>query len=122
MGLSAAGQFVEARAAIDDGLDFADRMEAHWIMPESLRVKGEILRLNAREEAEDCFQKSLDWARRQGALSWEVRAATSLAKLWRVDGKIAEARKLLSDVRGRFTEGFDTADLRAACAVIDELG
>ena len=71
--------------------------------------------------AEDHFRQALDWARRQGALSWELRAATSLARLRRDQGLSADATVLLQPVYGRFTEGFDTADLKAAKALLDAL-
>jgi predicted ATPase len=70
--------------------------------------------------AEDYFQQALDWARRQKALSWELRAATSLAKLWHQDDKTSEVEKLLSAVYGQFIEGFDTIDLRTAAALLNE--
>jgi predicted ATPase/DNA-binding winged helix-turn-helix (wHTH) protein len=124
-GLAAAGQIAEAHRTIDDALERADRTEERWCMAELLRIKGEILRLdgsaNADATAEDHFQQALGWARRQEALSWELRAATSMAKLWRQNGKTAEAHALLSAVYHRFTEGFETADLRAARALIDKL-
>jgi predicted ATPase/DNA-binding winged helix-turn-helix (wHTH) protein len=121
--LAAAGQFAEAHSTIDDALERADRMGEHWMTPELLRTKGEVLRLDGAMEggAEDYFQRALNWARRQEALSWELRAATSLAKLWRQDGKTTEAAELLSSVYNRFTEGFDTADLRTARSLVDEL-
>ncbi len=123
LGLAAIGQIPEARAAIDDALAYAERIQEHWIRPELLRVKGEILRLDgtAEEPAEGWIQQALDYARRQRALSWELRAATSLAQLWQRGGKIAEATELLSSVYNRFTEGFDTADLRTARTLIQEL-
>jgi predicted ATPase len=71
--------------------------------------------------AEGHFRQALDWARRQGALSWELRAATSLARLWYEQSRPAEALALLQPVYDRFTEGFDTADLRAAKALLDDL-
>jgi predicted ATPase len=63
----------------------------------------------------------LDWARRQGALSWELRAATSLTRLRRDQGKVQQARELLAPVYGWFTEGFDTRDLKEAKALLEEL-
>jgi predicted ATPase len=75
----------------------------------------------AAAAAEDHFRQALDWARRQGALSWELRAATSLARLWRDQARSNEARELLSSVYDRFTEGFATADLGAAKALLDHL-
>ena len=69
--------------------------------------------------AEDHFRQALDWARRQGALSWELRTATSLARLRRDQNRSAEAIALLAPIYNRFTEGFETADLKAAKALID---
>jgi predicted ATPase len=63
----------------------------------------------------------LGWARRQGALSWELRAATSLARMWRKQDRSQEARELLAPVYDRFIEGFETADLKAAKALLDNL-
>jgi predicted ATPase len=94
-------------------------------MAELLRIKGELLLLegapNAAAAAEDHFRQALDWARQQGALSWELRAATSLARLRRNQGRPAEAAALLQPVYDRFTEGFTTSDLKAAKALLDEL-
>jgi predicted ATPase len=78
-------------------------------------------RPDAAAAAEDHFRQALDWARRQGALSWELRAATSLARLWRDQGRIKEAGELLAPVHDRFIEGFETADLKAAKALIGDL-
>ena len=75
----------------------------------------------AEAEAEACFLKALDIARKQQAKSLELRAATSLARLWQQQGKKAEARALLAPVYQWFTEGFDTADLRDAKALLEEL-
>jgi len=72
-------------------------------------------------EAEACFQQALDIARRQQAKFWELRTATSLARLWQQQGKQAEARALLAPIYGWFTEGFDTADLQEAKALLAEL-
>jgi predicted ATPase len=71
--------------------------------------------------AEKHFLDSLDWARRQGALSWELRTSTSLARLQQGQGRIAEARTLLQSVYDRFSEGFETADLKTAKACLDSL-
>jgi predicted ATPase/DNA-binding winged helix-turn-helix (wHTH) protein len=123
-GMATAGQRAGARMAIDEALERCDHGEVRWCLPELLRIKGEILRLegtaDAIEAAEDHFKQALEWARRQEALSWELRAATSLAQLWHRRGKTAEADPLLSSVYSRFTEGFETADLRAARALIDQ--
>ncbi len=83
-----------------------------------LRVKSEKLGV---KEVEECFHQAIDIARRQSAKSLELRAATSLARLWQKQGKQKEARELLAPVYSWFTEGFDTADLKEAKALLDEL-
>jgi predicted ATPase len=92
-------------------------------MAEMLRIKGELFLTQgawgSAAAAEGCFRQALDWARRQGALSWELRAATSLARLLRDQGRSADAIAVLQPVYDRFTEGFETADLKAAKAVIE---
>ena len=102
-----------------------ERSPGGWLTPELLRLKGEILLLQsipaAAETAADLFWRALHWARRQGALSWELRAATSLAQLWRDQGRSADATGVLQLVYDRFAEGLDTADLRAARALLDTL-
>jgi predicted ATPase/DNA-binding winged helix-turn-helix (wHTH) protein len=96
-----------------------------WNAAEILRVKGEQARKDhgseAARTAEAAYLRSLDIARRQGALSWELRTATSLARLWRDQHRPREARELLADVHGRFTEGFQTADYARAGALLLEL-
>lgn len=123
-GLTTAGRFAEARQAIEEALERANTNEEHWCLPELLRIKGEVMRsggsADADVAAEDCLRQALDCARRQGALSWELRAAMNLARLWHGNSKTAEADELLSSVYGRFTEGFDTVDLKTARALIDE--
>src|SRR5262249_31697622 len=89
------------------------------------RLKGALLlqqSLDNQAEAETCFHQSLDIARNQQAKSWELRAATSLARLWQQQGRRDEARQVLGDVYNWFTEGFDTADLKDAKALLNELG
>jgi predicted ATPase len=123
--LGRAGQNVEGLAAIEEAIARSERTEERWAMAELMRVKGELLLLQgapgAAAAAEDHFRQALDWARRQGALSWELRAATSLARLLRDRDRIAEARDLLAPIYERFTEGFGTADLRAGKKLLDEL-
>jgi predicted ATPase len=88
-----------------------------------LRQAGEAgLQPSSTEAAETSFQQALAIARRQQAKSWELRAATSLGRLWQQQGKRDEARELLAPIYGWFTEGFDTADLREAKALLEELG
>ena len=100
--------------------------KADWYIAELLRVKGELLLLQGAPEAaataEDHFRQALDWARRQGALSWELRAATSLARLRRDQGRPTDATACLQPIYDRFTEGFGTADLVAAKQLLDDLG
>ena len=94
-------------------------------MAELMRVKGELLLSQGAPgaaAAEDHFRQALDWARRQGALSWELRAATSLARLLRNQGRPADAIACLQPVYDRFTEGFDTTDLITAKQLLDKLG
>jgi predicted ATPase/DNA-binding winged helix-turn-helix (wHTH) protein len=121
--LGRAGQIADGLAAIDEGIERCERTEEHRIMSEFLRIKGELLLLQGGSSAagEDHFQRALDWARRQSALSWELRATMSLARLWRDQGCPADAMALLQPVHDRFTEGFDTVDLQAAKALIDAL-
>ena len=100
-----------------------DTGEPRWDA-ELHRLKGELLLARAaehHEEAETCFQHALDVARRQQARSWELRAAMSLSRLWQQHGNRDEARALLAPIYGWFTEGFDTADLQEAKALIEEL-
>ena len=112
----------EGLAAIEEALAFVEETGERFWKAEIHRLKGELLLLageGARVEA--CFQTALDVARRQGALSLELRAATSLARLWKDTGRGQEARRLLADVYARFSEGFDTADLREAKSLLDSL-
>src|SRR5262249_13809868 len=76
---------------------------------------------DAKSEAAACFQKAIEIARRQQAKSFELRASTSLARLWQQQGKKKQARKLLAQIYGWFTEGFETADLREAKTLLAEL-
>ncbi len=121
-GLGGAGQIAEGLVVVDKALARAEQTEAGWYLAELLRTKGELLLLGrvptAVETAEQCFQQALDVARRQDALAWELRAAMSLARLWRGQQRAGQARKLLSPVYHRFTEGFETADLVAAKALL----
>jgi predicted ATPase len=101
-GFLGTGQVSQAVVAIDEALEHAERNEERWCLAELLRVKGELLLIqrlqNAAGTAEDLFLEALGWARRQGALSWELRAATSLARLWRGEGRTGDARELFFPV------------------------
>jgi predicted ATPase len=122
------GQAEEGLALVAEALTVVNNSgERHW-EAELYRLKGELL-LNAEGgvrkaalTAEECFHQALAMARRQQARSFELRAALSLSRLWQQQGKRDAARELLAEVYGWFTEGFDTADLREARALLDELG
>jgi predicted ATPase len=95
-----------------------------WCEAELYRLQGTLLLTRSGEpyaEAEACLQQALAIARRQQAKSWELRAAMSLSRLWQRQGKRAEAYELLAPIYGWFTEGFDTADLPEAKALLEEL-
>ena len=118
------GQYDDARRCIDDAIDKVERSKEKWCEAEVHRVAGEVARKSpARdtEKAEKYFDRALAVARRQQAKSWELRAAISMARLWRSQGKSQQARELLAPVYGWFTEGFDTLDLKEAKALLDEL-
>ena len=117
-----AGRIAEGLAVIEAGFG---QSEAGWIAPELLRLRGELLLSQdapaASETAESLFRQALDEARQQEALSWELRAATSLARLLSNQGRRAEAIAHLKPVYDRFTEGFGTADLIAAKHLLNEM-
>jgi predicted ATPase/DNA-binding winged helix-turn-helix (wHTH) protein len=110
-------QHAEALATINEAITLSERQGGYLHMPEMLRVKGEILASTPGAEAqlaEQCFHGAIEWSQRQSALSWELRAASSLARHWFKQGRIDPARRLLAPIYGRFTEGFDTSDLVTA--------
>ena len=113
----------EGLAAADEALRRTERSNALWWMPEALRVKGELLLLSEdrASAAEGLFRRSLDLARRQGALSWELRTLTSLARSRRKQGRTVEAHDFLASVYWRFTEGFETPDLLSAKMLLEAL-
>jgi predicted ATPase/DNA-binding winged helix-turn-helix (wHTH) protein len=124
-GLGNLGQFDDALTVIDKELAFADNSGIQLHTPEHLRIKGElILSRDAPGKlmaAEVCFAQAIELAATQGALSWELRAATSLARLRLRQGREQEAIAVLKPVYDRFSEGFETADLRAARSILDGL-
>ena len=118
------GQLDDARRCIDDAIEKIERSKEKWCQAEVYRIAGEIALKSLApdpEKAETYFERALAVARQQQAKSWELRAATSLARLWRDQGKRDEARELLAPVYGWFTEGFDTRDLKEAKGLLDEL-
>jgi len=120
----AAGRVEEALGAVAEGLKQARETSARFNEAELCRLKGELLLMGGGPEAanaERCFREAVEIARRQSAKSLELRAATSLSRLLQRQGKREEARRLLAEVYFWFTEGFDTADLRDASALVDEL-
>ncbi len=97
--------------------------ERHW-EAELYRLRGELLlksKVQSVSEAETCFRHAIDIAQNQSAKSLELRAVTSLSRLWQQQGKKDEARQMLAKVYGWFTEGFDTVDLKEAKALLEEL-
>jgi hypothetical protein len=121
--LGQAGRFTEGLAALEAGVE---PFEDGCFSPELIRLKGELTLQQdmpgAAGSAEALLRQALDGAREQGALSWELRAATGLARALRSQGCPADAIACLRPVYDRFTEGFGTADLIAAKQLLDELG
>jgi adenylate cyclase len=123
-GLRKVARHDDALGALALGIAQAEQQGEHWYDTELHRLRAAILLDmggNAVEEAEALFSRALDIARRQEAKTFELRAATSLARLWQRRGKHAEARALLTPVYAWFTEGFDTGDLVEAKALLEEL-
>ena len=117
-----AGQIEEAVTLLDDALQIVERTGERWFAAELNRHKGQLLlRQGHSEAAEELYRKALSIAQEQEAKLWELRAAASLARLRRDQGRRAEARDLLAPVYGWFTEGFDTPDLKEAKALLDSL-
>jgi predicted ATPase len=114
------GATQEGLSTIAEARALSSRYDEHMWDAELDRVQGE-LRLKANGEAESLFQSAMAVAQRQGAKSFELRAAMSLARLWRDQGRLAEARRLFVPVYHWFREGFDTSDLVKAKALLDEL-
>jgi class 3 adenylate cyclase/predicted ATPase len=121
-----AGRPDAALRALDDALAIAKRTGDHFFLAEIYRLQGEITLAHNESgstgEAEELFHRSLEVARKQKALSWELRTAVSLARLWRGAGKRQQAADLLSPIGGKFKEGFLTSDLREAVQLMNELG
>jgi predicted ATPase len=118
------GQPEAALSFMDEAFALVEQTGEHHHLAEIHRLKGEFLLSQSSDsppEAEHCFHQALNIARHQQAKSWELRAATSLARLWQSQGKRQDAYDLLAPVYGWFTEGFDTADLIDAKALLDEL-
>src|SRR6516164_6197305 len=118
------GQFDDAWRCIGEAITAVETTKERISEAQVHRTAGEIALLSpARDaaKAEEYFERALAVARQQQAKSWELRAAMSLARLWRDQGKTVEARELLAPVYGWFTEGFDTRDLKEAKALLEQL-
>jgi predicted ATPase len=123
-GLAALGQFEDAHAAIDHALATVAENENSSDMPEILRIKGHLLASVSRSdpsEAKDWLLRSLELARQQSALGWELRTTMTLARLLSDEGRRMEAHDMLAGIYGRFTEGFDTSDLKTARRLLDTI-
>ena len=118
-----AGHVTDALALVDHALNTGEGPASGLFAPEIHRLRGVFLRSlgSPAEEVERTFRAALEIAEQQGAFLLKLRAVTSLARLWRDQGKVQQARELLAPVYGWFTEGFDTLDLREAKALLDEL-
>jgi predicted ATPase len=138
------GRREEGLTTVAEALSMVNKNEERWCETELYRLKGELSlqskqvkasqsksedanpqsltpNLQAEAEAEACFLKAIEIARRQSAKSLELRAVMSLSRLWQQQGKKEEARQMLAEIYGWFTEGFDTVDLKEAKALLDEL-
>ena len=118
------GQFDDAWRCIGEAMTAVETTKERWCEAEVNRIAGEIALKSPEPDAakaEAYFERALAVARQQQAKSWELRAAMSLARLWRDQGKLQQARELLAPVYGWFTEGFDTRDLKEAKALLEEL-
>jgi predicted ATPase/DNA-binding winged helix-turn-helix (wHTH) protein len=126
LGLFDAGDHCGALTTIDEALDQSRMNDERWYAPELMRIKGELLLRQNKSEAaisaEALFSSSLDWSRKQNALSWELRTATSFAGLMKQQGRGIEAKALLEPIYLRFTEGFATKDLIEARSLLTSLG
>ena len=118
------GQFDNAWRSVGEAMTTIETTKETWCEADIHRIAGEVTLMSPERDAtkaEGYFERALAIARQQQAKSWELRAATSMARLWRDQGKRDEARELLAPVHGWFTEGFDTLDLKEAEALLGEL-
>ena len=118
------GQNDDARRCIGEAMAAVETAKERWCEAEVNRIAGEIALLSPKPDlakAQAYFERALAVAREQQAKSWELRAAMSLARLWRDQGRRPQARDILAPVYGWFTEGFGAVDLKRAKAMLDEL-
>jgi serine phosphatase RsbU (regulator of sigma subunit) len=118
-----AGRFAEAHAALDEALELVEKNDERFQEAELYRLKGELALTESgdRTLAEDCFRRAIQTAQRQQSKGWELRAATSLARLWQKQGRCEEALRALSAAHGSFTEGLTTPDLADASLLLENL-
>jgi predicted ATPase len=119
-----AGRLDDGLDALTEALAAAEKRDIRHYEAETYRLKGELLLKQDNSdapEAQSCFERAIDIARKQSAKSWELRATMSLARLLASQSRLDEARMMLTDIYNWFTEGFDTADLRDAKALLDGL-
>jgi predicted ATPase len=117
-------QFDDAWHCISEAIDAIEKTKETWFEVEVNRIAGDIALMRSQHDsakAEAHFERALTVARQQQAKSWELRAAMSLARLWRDQGKVQQARELLAPIYDWFSEGFDTRDLKEAKALLEEL-
>jgi tetratricopeptide (TPR) repeat protein len=111
--------------AVEKDLEFSEKYDDQYFLSETYRLKGELLWMKYKEvrsrEIGECFEKSMQLAKKQQAKSFELRTAMSIAKWWSAQGKEVKAFKLLSEVYEWFTEGFETQDLKEARQLIDKM-
>jgi predicted ATPase len=122
--LGLAGKVEEGLRSLAEALRAFEASERGDMLTEAYRLQGELLLRQAipdEAQAETCLHQAMDIARYQQAKSWELRVALSLSRLWQRQGKHAEAHQMLAEIYGWFTEGFDTADLREARVLLEEL-
>jgi predicted ATPase/DNA-binding winged helix-turn-helix (wHTH) protein len=122
--LISSNQVQFALAAIEEALARSEDMDERWCLPELLRIRGEALLRSGPQrqaEAEECFRRALDIAHQQGALSWELRAAASLSRLLANESRPTEGHDLLTAIRDRFDEGFESVDMKSAEELLREL-
>jgi tetratricopeptide (TPR) repeat protein len=116
-----AGHPEEGLATMDEALALVEETDERLWEAELYRLRGELLLMQGDDvEAEISLKKAIEVARRQSAKSWELRASTSLARLWQKQGKVDEAGQMLGEIYGWFSEGFDTPDLRETKALLEE--
>ena len=123
-GLHGLGRTDEALKLIDHALDRAEIKKERWALPDIYRVKGDLLsdsQSKGPHQAEGCYRKAIEIAQQQKAKSWELRGATGLARLWSAHGQRQKAIAVLEPIYEWFTEGFDTADLKDAKALLDKI-